>query len=570
MPTAAEIERLDALIGRLVPLSSKQRGELIAADDWNLLVGALIEVGRAALGARGADEAVPPHEHPDQVGIGWLDPRVRQLVTGGGVKDPAVETEFLKIRRDITTLTTRVDRVGTDVDQSRVRIDEVATNDLVRESLLNTLNRKVLGAADDRGDIADLRGTLRTLRTEVGRAVEVGARLERDGEPIDVPGMVDRLVAVEVLRDRLTRPDGELLDASALEIRLGKLQSGLVTQDELTNAIDDVRHDLPTGGIETAPILDAARLAGRESAADAVDTLGSGLRSELSSRFANLGPVVATAVAEATQSLRADVLAAARSDLDSALSAVDASIRADVTGLVEERISRTGSVIDQRLAGLPALIDAQVTKQVEGRLASSLASVTGWLDRLQRDVAVLSEQTKANRDAISGVDLRLETARRTDSAERARTRSELLERIAGVEAQIPTRVATAVDDARASLRTEIDSSVAASRRDLETRLTQVARDAAATEVRVLSTGIRTDLTTLVRREVDVNLTTARGDMSTEIAGINQRVAGMVSNEVAKATAEIPRLVTNEIDTFRPEINRIVDTRLTAVNRGRPQ
>ena len=66
MPTVAELERLQALVGQLVPLAETQRGELIRAQDWNTVVGALIEVARATLSAD-ATETVPPHEHPDQV-----------------------------------------------------------------------------------------------------------------------------------------------------------------------------------------------------------------------------------------------------------------------------------------------------------------------------------------------------------------------------------------------------------------------------------------------------------------------------------------------------------------------
>lgn len=569
MPTAVEIERLEALIGRLLPLSDKQRGELIAADDWNLLVGALIEVGRAAVTA-GAAEAVPPHEHPDQVGIGWLDPRVRQLLTGGGVKDPAVETEFIKLRRDITGLTTRVDKVGTDIDQSRTRIDEVFTNDLARESLLNRLNRKVLGAEDDRGDIADLRGTLRTLQTEVGRAVEVGTLLERDGQLIDVPGLVDRVAAVETLRDRLTFPDGTQFNAASFEIRLNDLRTTLVTQDDLTDAIGDVRGEIGTGGLDLDAVFDQSRLAGREAALESVDTLGTSLRSELNARFADIAPAVSAAVTEATGTLRADVLAATRAELTAAITEASSSIRNDVNATLDDRLAKTTALLDERLTALPELVSAQVTKEVEGRVSSSLADVFGRLDQMQLEVGQLSERTKANEATIADTELRFEIARREDLAERARMRAEMIDRIAVLEASIDPRIIAGIDDARVILRNELEASVAASRRDLETRLTEVARDAAATEVKILSTSVRTDVQSVVRQQIDADLAAVRAELSTEVAGINQRVAGMVSNEVAKATADIPRLVSTEIDTFRPEINRIVDTRLTVVNRGRPQ
>ncbi|HEY3485279.1 MAG TPA: hypothetical protein VGK49_07835, partial [Ilumatobacteraceae bacterium] len=227
-------------------------------------------------------------------------------------------------------------------------------------------------------------------------------------------------------------------------------------------------------------------------------------------------------------------------------------------------------LLDERLTALPELVSAQVTKEVEGRVSSSLADVFGRLDQMQLEVGQLSERTKANEATIADTELRFEIARREDLAERARMRAEMIDRIAVLEASIDPRIIAGIDDARVILRNELEASVAASRRDLETRLTEVARDAAATEVKILSTSVRTDVQSVVRQQIDADLAAVRAELSTEVAGINQRVAGMVSNEVAKATADIPRLVSTEIDTFRPEINRIVDTRLTVVNRGRPQ
>ena len=82
MPTVADLERLDALVKRLVPLADVQRGELIQAQQWNLVVGALIEVARAVL-AEEREGHVAAHGHPDQVTPGWLDPRLRTLVERG-------------------------------------------------------------------------------------------------------------------------------------------------------------------------------------------------------------------------------------------------------------------------------------------------------------------------------------------------------------------------------------------------------------------------------------------------------------------------------------------------------
>ena len=79
MPTVAELQRLDALINRLTPLSQVAQGELIRAQAWNDVVGTVIEVARAVL-ADAQVEVVPAHDHPEQVELSWLDPRLRSLI----------------------------------------------------------------------------------------------------------------------------------------------------------------------------------------------------------------------------------------------------------------------------------------------------------------------------------------------------------------------------------------------------------------------------------------------------------------------------------------------------------
>ena len=89
MPTVAQLDRLKALVDRLTPLTQIQRGELIRAQDWNDVVGMLLEVARAVLAEDAAEQTVPPHEHPDQVKSSWLDPSLRAIMERGPLSDPA-------------------------------------------------------------------------------------------------------------------------------------------------------------------------------------------------------------------------------------------------------------------------------------------------------------------------------------------------------------------------------------------------------------------------------------------------------------------------------------------------
>ncbi len=168
---------------------------------------------------------------------------------------------------------------------------------------------------------------------------------------------------------------------------------------------------------------------------------------------------------------------------------------------------------------------------------------------------------KANTSTIGEVNTAFEKARRDDATDRAALRTDMLKRIADVEGQLDGRIGGAVDDARKILRTDLEATVAASRRDLEVRLAGVARQAAVTEIQVLSTSLRTDVKSIVRQEIDASLIDIRSEISGEVAGLSRRVSGLVANEVARASADIPALVRSEFDTFRPEIDRAIDKRL---------
>jgi predicted flap endonuclease-1-like 5' DNA nuclease/outer membrane murein-binding lipoprotein Lpp len=235
MPTVAELERLEALISRLEPLSSFQRGTLIRATDWNVVVGALIEMARAVLAEDRAGTFLD-HDHPDQVDIGWLAPRLRVLIEGGGLTDAAAVNQVNTLERRLTGLATRLDNLNTDIKQVRNRVTDVATKDLARATEVTAVRRRIEGISDARDDVLRLRMSLKEIKQDLATAIDVGARLTVDGEPVDMESLTGRVKELEELRQRLTQPDGELLDAAALELRLVELINTFVSEEDLDEA----------------------------------------------------------------------------------------------------------------------------------------------------------------------------------------------------------------------------------------------------------------------------------------------------------------------------------------------
>src|SRR3954454_8136063 len=125
MPTVEELDRLTALLTQLTPLAAQQPGELVRAADWNKVVGTLVEVVRSLVDDR--DRPVPPHEHADQVAVGWLHPRLRQLVEQGPLGDPAAVTRVDALERADTRMGGALDQLRADIEQLRGRSLDIAT-----------------------------------------------------------------------------------------------------------------------------------------------------------------------------------------------------------------------------------------------------------------------------------------------------------------------------------------------------------------------------------------------------------------------------------------------------------
>ena len=572
MPTTAELERIQALVTRLLPLSSKRRGELIEAEEWNLIVGALLEIGRATLDL-GEGGTVPDHAHPDQVGIGWLDPRLRELVSGSGpITDTSVS--LVNLRRDLTGVVSRLDLADSAVADVRSKVNQVSTVVLQRESDLDRLDRKVLGAAESRADVADLRLDLDSIRGQVDVAVKVSSQLEVGGAPLDVQALVGRVGTLEQMREQLTRVDGGLLSAAEFDRQVADLKASLVTQDVLTRSLAELRDDVlgqRGGGFDRDLLLADARAAATETSAASVDTLGSQLRAELANRFGGVEPLVSREVERATSgltdSILADVEGTVRIRLDEQARELGASVDATLDrrlGELDERIGSELSAVRERLG---AQVGDMLRSELDRQLGRALEDVSGRLRGVEESVDELRQRNlriEVDRDVLT---TQIAQVVRDEEVARASLRDQLEGRLTQVADGLPAIVTAAVDEVQAATRSEMNARVDAMRRDLQGELAQVARDQATTEVQVLSTNIRSDLQGVIRQEVDASMATLRDQVRTEITGLQTRVAGLVTDEVTRATAGIPERVRAEFDAFRPELDRTIEASIgTRLNR----
>ncbi len=236
MATVADLDRLEALIALLTPLSKVQPGQPVTADAWNTLVSTIIELARNIV-THEQDQSVASHTHEEQVALSWLDLRLRSLVEDGPLSDPTSVRRVLTLERKIDQVAGRTDEAHANIGEVRTRLSEVATRDLVREASLTTVGRKVEAMADGKDDVLTLRRTLDTIKDQVKTAADAAAKFTINGAIADLEAMNSRLKSVEELKTRLTTAKGDLLDAMEIEKKFTELGNRSISKKEFSEVL---------------------------------------------------------------------------------------------------------------------------------------------------------------------------------------------------------------------------------------------------------------------------------------------------------------------------------------------
>lgn len=456
MATVAEIERLTALVERLVPLAAKGQGQLIAAQDWNTVVGALLEVARAVVGS-GEAEAVTAHEHPDQVRLGWLEPQVRALIERGPLDDPVAVRRIGAVERGVASAQERLDALAADLRTVRGATGRVEVADLSREATLSRLARKVDGIGDAREDVTTLRRTLDTLRGDV-TSVATFAEGFRGVEPAAV---VAGLRQVEDLRTRLTTPTGALLDAAEVERRLTELRTTLVTEEELTEAISGVRVRVPDD--LRATLLEQSRAAAREQSETSTGALAERLNGQIASRLAEVETVATRAAAAAAEqvgtALRTQLADSLRADLEPRITAGDDRLRTELRESLARTQTSIGTVVEERVRALQGTLEAsvvegirrlqpEITASVTESVAGSLREISGRIGTVESRIGDLRATITANATEVAAL-------RQSLAAEIERTTRDLRVTLDTQLRETVGRLTTAQNELRETLRGEI-------------------------------------------------------------------------------------------------------------------
>src|SRR5262249_17249458 len=151
---------------------------------------------------------------------------------------------------------------------------------------------------DARDDVTALRDTLDSLRTQLATVTTFAT----GWGGVTPAALLERLAAGEVLRTRLTALDGSLLDAAAFGRRPARLSTTLVTEGELTEAIGNLRLQLPDD--QRAALLEQARTAAQRQSEQTTAALGDQLRDLIATRLAAAEAAAASSVTALAGQLR--------------------------------------------------------------------------------------------------------------------------------------------------------------------------------------------------------------------------------------------------------------------------
>lgn len=549
MATVAEIDRVQALVKRLLALGAAQRGDLIRAQQWNDLVGMVVEIAQAALGS-GAQGEVPPHEHPDQVKINWLSPSLRTAFERGPLSDPAAANRMSEVEARVRALSDDLEKLRATLGNARDRVAEITTRDLSRDSDMNEIRLTVGALTERRDDVLELRKTLGSIAEKVDQAVTASARLTIGGQPADLDAVNRRIAAIEELRTHLTGPNGTLLDAAELERRLATLQNTLVTQEQLEKAIrqrpaavdpsvlDQIKGELSVGLREESKASFAA-LAG-EVRGETETKLG-GIDALVSKRIDERVPPVVEASAE---SLRQEIAA----NLD--------HVRADAQSFAGKAVTDLAQSLhadfDAKLGKIGADVPVRVSEEVAKTLSAALAPLQESVAAARSTATAVAANLSALSDVVQQARARVEQVASSGDDAVKKARKELLDEINKREAANKTDLDQRFKDIEGRIKTRftdvdthfttLESGVNAG---LDARAAAAAQAALTTQV----VALRGEMEEIARSQSLALEDQVREKVRVDVeAGLSERIAA----ETKKATkAELTS------DTFSKQLEVIV-------------
>jgi hypothetical protein len=487
MPAAAETDRLRSIVATLQALGNAQRGDLITAQRWNDLVSVVTSLAQSMLAAQ-ENDFVPPHEHPDQVKLSWLDPELRGMVEKGG-SDPV---PFVDVVHRVNVLEGNVATVRNAANDARDRLAEISTRELVRDANISEV-RRVVETIDNRKDaVADLRKTFESIHSKVDTAIEASARFVIGGQPVNMEELDRRVKAVEELRTSVQTT------VQGFETRITDLQQKTVTQAQLKEALG--RQTLAVSPEQIAVLQSNVTTAIRTEFNASFQTLGGDIGRRVDDKLSAVDGVIVqriddrlpAAIGPAVQDVRAEIARTAeqlRGETKSATTQAGTALTAtkqELTGLItglQTTLTGVKKNVDETLPRVTDLQNAVTTTQKDA--ASALQKTNAQAVEIQSVKARAEQVALQSSDALKKTEKSL-----LEEIDKRATKRELDTRFVTFEETLDPRIDQRVEPrlssfeatfASTATKAASDAAVAAlatSRPQLDADIIRIARDQA--------------------------------------------------------------------------------------------
>lgn len=490
MPTTEDLARLQGMLAALTPLTTKGSGEVIRAEDWNTLAGAVTAMAGVVISA-GPDVA-PPHDHAGAVGLSWLDPGLRAVVQGGGLSDPSSDARLGAVERGLSRLDERITAMGDLVTQLQTAAGNAAADNLNHRGRIAAIDATVSGLSDARTDVANLRSSLASLQVSVSTAVKAADGLQVDGQPIgDV---------VTALVDRVGRTEGVERQNSATLAQVSSATTDVVTHAQLQEAVGSVQATL------SPEERDALRQSVESDVQQSINATVGGatqqLQNQLTDGLAGIDGKVSTAVASATSGVTAAVVAQVQPQINDAVAASQASILTTVSTQIGDAVSRSQDTVEADLATLrtqvPGIVGQEVTRQVGG----ALSGVDTQLGTLGQRLDAVNQRVAAHDSEITALNRRVTQIPLDEAGNRQALQTQLEGEIGQQGQTSDAALAAGLAGVRTDFQSQLAGSIAQLSSSVNDQLNTV-RAGVATQLQQTSDSLRTQMVTIADQRIEV-------------------------------------------------------------------
>jgi hypothetical protein len=582
--SATQLERISALVDKLDPLSNKQRGMRIEAQEWNALVEVLAGTLQLARLQEQRTEnildqrfASKEHEHLGEVNLAWLDADLQARISGGD-NGIATRQALAAMDQKIKALSDQVAKLSTALDRSQQLLDETIVLNSDKTKKLLAFEQRFKGVEDLRIAVTTLSNDVGSVRVNVDKVLELRKSLQDSaGNPINVVKLRDDLTDLQSIRENLKGADGRPLRLRDLELKIQEVadvvgtggQGGLEgrfatfsaslldTLDERTETkITQVQESLRT---ETAATETRLRAEILTSSTETRDLLTLQTKDQISASEAIINKAQDTRV-KTLEAFTKDEISSTRALLNDRLAAVPDQVKAQLDTAVNTlRTSLTTTL----QASLSATLTTQV-KEVDTRLGQQITAVQAATTSLTQSLPEMintrignvmpefqntlnqqiTAQVGAARTAIeAGVDNRVSTA------------------VSNSLQNLDARIATAVTQQTSTIDGKISTAVSAATRNLPTQV--------ADEVRVQITGADIDgkiqnsakaVTSQLRSELKAAMADQDGRMSAAIQSVTTLTDGQIKASASATLREAKDFTTAQSSILRTDLTTLIDSR----------